>query len=415
MRIDIKEKFGKQNEYLPPIFLFALVVFFWTLFDNTLTYVTPLLMEEHGFSIGIIGLIIGTSSISGALFDFLICKIFKSSDFRRVFLIMFAICLFYPLILWQANTIWLFLFAMAVWGVYYDLSGFGIFNFIGRYTKKEDHATSFGVVQIFRAMSGVLAPLLAGLVIAVAVDWRLFAMSWFFLGTGFVFFIILLFLMRKNYVADKTSHHVERRKNFFLEIHLWRKLGKIMTPVLCVTFFLSFVDAFFWTLAPLYVEVMDFGKFGGLFLTAYILPALFVGWIVGNLTRRFGKKRIALLGILIGSTVLASFVHVSDPIIAILTVFVAACFIGVASPAISAAYADYISEAPQVDGEIEGVEDFSSNFGYVAGPIMAGVLAEFLGIPAAFSILGLIGVVLAGVLLASTPKSIRIRVNKKEL
>lgn len=410
IKMTMRKRIEKKNPYLPPIFLFALVVFFWTLFDNTLTYVTPLLMEAHGFSVGMIGLIIGSSSISGALFDFLICKIFKNSDFRKIFLIMFAICLFYPLILSHANTIWLFLFAMAVWGVYYDLSGFGIFNFVGRYTKKEDHASSFGIVQIFRAMSGVLAPLIAGLVIAVAIDWRLFTMSWFFLGAGFMLFGILLFLMRKNYVVDQAHRHVEKRKDFFREVHLWRKLGKIMTPVLCVTFFLSLVDAFFWTLAPLYVEAMDFGRFGGLFLTAYILPALFVGWLVGNLTRRFGKKRIALLGILIGSTILVSFVHVSDPIVAILTVFGAACFTSVALPAISAAYADYISESPRVDGEIEGIEDFSSNFGYVIGPILGGVLAEFLGIPAAFSILGLIGVVLAGILLVATPAHINIRI-----
>lgn len=415
MLINITEKFGKQKEYLPSIFLFALVVFFWTLFDNILTYVTPLLMEEHGFSVGIIGLIIGTSSISGAFFDFLICKIFKSSDFRRIFLVMFALCLFYPLILSHANSVWLFLFAMSVWGIYYDLNGFGIFNFVGRYTKKEDHATSFGIVQIFRSMGGVLAPLLAGLVIAVAIDWRIFAMSWLFLGIGFAFFVILLFLMRKYHVVNSGHQHVQRRKNLLVEVRLWKKLSKAMTPVLCVTFFLALVDAFFWTLAPLYVESMDFGKFSGLFLTAYILPALFVGWLVGNLTRRFGKKRIALLGMLIGSTILVTFVHVSDPVIAIVTVFVSSCFISVALPAINAAYADYISEAPQVDSEIEGIEDFSFNSGYVVGPILAGVLAEVLNISAAFSILGLIGIVLAGFLLATTPKNIRIRVNKKEL
>jgi predicted MFS family arabinose efflux permease len=411
----IGKRAEKYNTYLPPVFLFALAVFFWTLFDCTLTYVTPLLMEEHDFSIGVIGLIIGTSSIVGALFDFLICKFFKNSDFRKIFMVMFAICLFYPMILSRADTVWLFLFAMAVWGVYYDLNGFGIFNFIGRYTKKDDHASSFGVVQIFRSLGSMLAPMLAGLVIAMAIDWRLFAMAWFFLGVGFVFFLILLFLMRKNYVADRVHQKTQRGKSFSSEIHLWKKLGKVMTPVLCVTFFLSVVDAFFWTLAPLYVETIDFGKFGGLFLTAYILPSLFVGWFVGYITRRFGKKRTALIGILISSTILVSFVHISDSLFAILIIFFAACFSSVSLPAISAAYADYISEAPQVDGEIEGIEDVSLNSGYVVGPILAGLLAQFLGIAGAFSVLGLIGVVLAGILLAVTPKSITIRIPKQEL
>ncbi|MFA5986270.1 MAG: MFS transporter [Parcubacteria group bacterium] len=401
-----------RDPYLPPVFLFGLVIFFWTIFDCMLTYITPILMEENGFSIGMIGLIIGTSSISGAFFDFLICKFFKNADFRHMFWLMFVVCASYPLLLSQANGVWFYLFVMAVWGLYYDLSGFGTFNFIGRYTKKSDHASHFGVVQIFRALGSVLAPLIVGFVIVSAIDWRVFAVSWIFLGIGLGLFIILLFLMyihgRKD--VHVTAHKEQKHKSLFREIDLWKKLGKIMTPVLCVTFFLSFVDAFFWTLAPLYVETIDLGKFGGLFLTAYILPALFVGWIVGNVTRRFGKKRTALLGILIGSTILTSFVHVSYAPFAIITIFVAACFISIALPAINAAYADYISEAPCVDSEIEGVEDLSFNSGYIFGPVFAGVLAGLLGIPGAFSVLGLIGVVLAAVLLVVTPKNILIRI-----
>jgi hypothetical protein len=93
------------------------MVLFWATYDGLMTYVTPLLMEEQNFSNSVIGLIIATSSITGALFDFLICKFFKNTDFRRVFMLMFALCFFYPLLLWQANIIWIFLFAMSVWGI----------------------------------------------------------------------------------------------------------------------------------------------------------------------------------------------------------------------------------------------------------------------------------------------------------
>jgi MFS family permease len=86
-----------------------------------------------------------------------------------------------------------------------------------------------------------------------------------------------------------------------------------------------------------------------------------------------------------------------------------------ALPAINAAYADYISEAPQVEGEIEGLEDFAFNIGYVVGPISAGVLADILGMKGAFSILGAFGAALAFILLVVTPKNIVIRTNKSEL
>lgn len=84
-------------------------------------------------------------------------------------------------------------------------------------------------------------------------------------------------------------------------------------------------------------------------------------------------------------------------------------------PAINAAYADYISEATQVEGEIEGLEDFAFNIGYVLGPISAGVLADTLGMKGAFSILGLLGVILAVILLVVTPKTITIKTRPSEL
>ena len=188
-----------------------------------------------------------------------------------------------------------------------------------------------------------------------------------------------------------------------------------MTPVLFLTFFLFFVEAFFWTLAPLYAETTNLKAFGSLFLTAYTLPALLVGWLVGSFTKRFGKKETAFVGVLIGSLVLSSFAYLPDSTVSIIAVFVASVFISMSLPAINSAYADYISESPQVEGEIEGLEDFAFNIGYVAGPISAGILADFFSIPVAFSILGLIGVVLASILLLVTPDNINIKMKPSEL
>ena len=298
----LKEKISKRDWSLKPIFLFALVLFFWTLYDTILTYITPLLMEERGLSVSMIGLIIGTSSISGAIFDFFICKLFKDSDFRRMFLVMFAICLFYPLLLSQAKTIWLFLIAVAVWGIYYDLYAFGAFNFVGRYTQKEEHAANFGIIQFFRALADVLGPLIAGLVIAAGVYWHVFAVSWMFLVIGIALFFMLILIIRK-YPFAKEAEQCVRKRNLLLEVHLWKKLATLMTPVLFVTFFIYFVESFFWTLAPLFAESAHFGRFGGLILTAYLVPALFVGWIVGDVTKRFGKKKTAIVCILVSSII----------------------------------------------------------------------------------------------------------------
>jgi MFS family permease len=149
----------------------------------------------------------------------------------------------------------------------------------------------------------------------------------------------------------------------------------------------------------------------GLFLAAYTLPALLIGWFIGPLTKRFGKKRTAFSGMLIGSLILSFFSFSPGPVFTILIVFSASLFISCSLPAINSAYADYISEASVVEGEVEGLEDFSFNIGYVLGPVCAGILADYTGIDYAFSLLGFCGVVL----LLTTPKSINIRPNRKEL
>lgn len=414
MIVKIKNKF-QSAKHLSPIFLFSMAVFFWTLFDSVLMYIVPLLMEERGLSISVIGLVIGTSSMSGALFDFFICKFIKNTDFRRIFLLMFFVCALYPFLLLGAETLGLFLIAMAVWGIYFDLYGFGVFNFIGRYAEKENHASNFGIVQMFRSLGGVLAPIIAGFLVSSSIDFKPFLLSWFFLGFGFIFFVVLLVVMKKNKIENRVKCEIVRRKSLFIEINLWKKLSKIMGPVLAMTFFLAFVESFFWTLAPLYVERMKVGMFGGLFLAAYIFPALFMGWFVGSLTKRFGKKRTALFGILFGCLILSFFTFSPNIITDTMIVFLAACFLSMALPAINAAYADYISETPQVDEEIEGVEDFSFNFGYILGPISAGLFADFLGIPITFTILGLLGILLVTMISLVLPKEINIKVNRKEI
>jgi MFS family permease len=140
-----------------------------------------------------------------------------------------------------------------------------------------------------------------------------------------------------------------------------------------------------------------------------------VGWFISPVTNRYGKKRTAYASLLIGSMILSTFFFIKSPVAAIFVVFIASIFINLAYPAINSSYADYICDAPQVDGEIEGLEDFFVNVGYIFGPLMAGILADILNIPAAFSILGLIGVILAVVLLVAGPKHIIIKIKQSEL
>ena len=386
------------------LYLLGVMALFWTVFDSIIQYITPLILSERGFSNTILGIIIGSSSIAGAFFDFLMSRFIVRVDFRRIFMVMFAICFIYPFVLWQAKTVWLFLALMAVWGVYYDLYNFGVFNFISHFTKKEEHSPSFGVMLVFRSLGGILAPLIIGLVIIETINWRVLALGWLFLLIGFVFFLVLLVLIKKKGIIEKQESNPH--KSFFSEINLWYKISHRLWPILILTMLLYSVEAFFWTLGPLFAETLKLGQFSGLFLMIYALPSLLVGWFVGVVTKKFGSQRTAFLTFLGGSLCLVLFFLLPHSAIILPFTFLAGCFFALSLPSVNGIYADCIYNNIMIEEEIESLEDFATNMGYVLGPIIAGVLADLLGLIKSFSIIGIIGVIMSFFLLFFAPKKI---------
>lgn len=405
---DHVKQYGTKHKI---VYTLSLLMLFWCIYDGIITFITPLVITESGLSGTLMGIIVGTSSIAGALFDFVACRVFKNMFFRRVFLIMFAICALYPLLFFYAKSFWVYILAMAAWGVYYDLKNFGIFDLVSRYTRPEEHSSSFGVVQVFVSLGYLLAPIIAGFLIGETVGWQSFFVSWIFLAISAVFLLGLIMLTR----GQKSQNNIQegevcQRVNFINEVGLWKKVGKIILPVLILTLLLNFADSFFWTVGPLLADSFEGMRgFAGLFMTAYSLPALLVGWFVGSITNKFGKKRTALVCLLVGSAVLSSLFLFKSPAIIMLVIFVSSFFTSMSWPAINGAYADYISETTRLENEINGLEDFFTNIGYVIGPMIAGVSVDLIGNEMTFSALGVFGVVSSIILLFVTPRKIEVK------
>ena len=393
------------------VYILGIMLLFWAIFDGIISYITPIVIINNGISETLMGIIIGTSSVAGALFDFIACRIFKNHFYKRLFLLMFALCLVYPLILFKANSFVIYLIAMAIWGIYYDLKNIAIFNFVGRFTKRSEHSDSFGLLEVFLSIGYLIAPILIGFVIAESFDWKPFALAWIFIGISLIFYLVLISL-DKNDLSQSKSAENKKQRNIWSEIRVWSDIGKLALPVLLLTMFLNIIDSFFWTIGPLFAESLSkVHQFAGFFMTAFTLPALIVGWYVGKFTRKFGKKNTAFTSLLIGSIFLLFILFISNPIWIIIDIFVASIFFSLAWPAVNGAYADYISETVKFENEITGLEDFYTNIGYIIGPILAGFIAERIGYSGAFFFLGTFGIVLSLLLLALTPKSITLNKN----
>jgi MFS family permease len=194
-----------------------------------------------------------------------------------------------------------------------------------------------------------------------------------------------------------------------LEVQLWKQIGRKMFPVLIMTALLWSIEATFWTVGPFMSEsIPHLGGFKGLFLALYTLPPLFIGWFVGPITKKLGKKRTAFYAGIIGSGILGTLAIVPPSVFLLFLVFIASCFLAMCLPSLGGAYADYIVETPHYEKEIEALEDFFTNIGYVVGPIIAGILADKFGNINVFSIIGFGSMMIILFLLKVTPKSIRI-------
>lgn len=399
-------KFGHFSLAHKSLWAISLMLLFVLLFDGILGYTVPVLLTQNGLTKTQLGLVFSFSSVAGAAFDFLLAKFINKVNFRRLFLVMFGVCLVYALLLFKANSLILYLAAMVLWGIYFDLIGFGVFDYVGRFTKKSEHAQSFGIMDVFRSIGNLLAPLIAGFLVIEYVDYKPFALAILFLCIAWVFYVVLL---KNTSLALVNPDKFTRSKSLVLEFKIWSKIGRKILPVVVFIVFISCYDAFFWTLGPLISEgLSEVGPFGGLFLTVYFLPSMFMGLFAGKITKRVGQKRTSFYALFLGSTVLMFLGSITNSILLLIVVFTSSVLSAVAWPAIRGAYADYVSEAPNVEAELDGLGDLSANIGYIIGPATAGFLADQVGNLQVFSILGIGGVVLSLILLKLTPRHINI-------
>lgn len=400
-----------------PLYVVALMLLFWALADGLGAYLLPIYITQSGFSATAMGLIIGSSAVTGCVFDLFLSKYLKSTHFRRIYLVMLLTALLYPLMLFEAKTVWAFLAAMAVWGIYYDLSNFGNLDFISRKLPPKEHAHGFGILWIFRMLGFTLSPIIAGAVIVATVGWQPFALMGTFIIMAILCFIVLTHFTLKNqykheYIKDLP---LKTGSTWLGEIGIWRKISRLIFPILIASLLISIFDSFFWTAGPLVAETLTISHpFNGLFLALYTIPTLLLGGFVGKVCQRYGKKKTAYFSFLMGTAVLSSLLFIRDPWVILAMVFVSSMFTAFTWPSLNAIYADFITESPHLEKELESLQDFSTNLGFFIGPVIAGFMIDRVGYIPSFAYLSIFIALVVIVLLAVTPKSISIRVHLPE-
>jgi predicted MFS family arabinose efflux permease len=391
------------------LYSMAFMLLFFAIFDGIVMYLSPIVMQRSGIPLGTVGLILGFSSIAGMLFDILLLRLLAKSTYRKIFFAMFITASATPFFLFGPSTITFYLIAMALWGLYYNLYDIGTLDFIGRETVIKQHTSSSGILKVFEGLGYLLAPFIASLLLISLSVHKTFPLPMFL----FILIAFLIFLgisTTKSY-TNKRLQSRSTPSGFFARITTWVHVGKLILPILLLTLVINLVDDAIWTIGPIFSETLHIpdGPSGGLFMLAYALPPLFTGWIVGHLVKKFGKKHTALFGLFFGSLLLLVIGFVTMKFMLIAVIFCVSFLFATVWPTITAAYADVIIRSPSYQDEVETVDDYFTNIGDTIGPILGGYAAQYAGLPHTFVIIGILGMIIALVLMKYTPKNLAVQ------
>lgn len=402
---------GKKPQWLV-LLSFAAILFLISFADAMMSYITPIFIEAQVQDTFVMGLIFAFSSVVGMICDIVFPKIFSNKPHFFFLKVTILAAILFPttLLFFPQHLVTLFL-AMAIWGVYFELNMFSSFQFVHSYIHIHEHTRAWGILQAFQSGAYALGPLLAVYLITHGFELG-FAGVLFFLGIAMLSATVFKFIFANK--RSKIGEEKELHKSWVSEFHIWKILFKRTWPLLTLQLIVYSVDASFWTIGALLMQQLsEKSVLGGFLLTAYIIPATFVGFFLSNLTLSVGKKRTALLSSTAAGIALSSYVFLESVPLLLLVTSIVSFFLGIAIPEMKATFEDYISRLKEDGSELIGLQGSSNSLAYVLGPIIATFLASLLGITGAFSLLGIFLAIISVSLIFLTPR--KIRMPQKEL
>jgi MFS family permease len=387
----------------------SVVLFFVLLADAILSFWVPNFMEEGFKSAFAMGLIMSFSSLVGFVADLVFPQVIKGVTVKKlIFLGILVSLIFILLLLFSTYKLFLvtMLLAMAVWGVYYEFLGFAQQQFVADSTPLRLHSSVWGLLHVFKSLAYFLGPIIAGSAFINGTQMPLF-LALVLLGIGF--FALLISAKGHERPIEVNMHEV----NIWREIGHWRALFVHVWPVVLISLYLGLIDATFWTTGAVWTEALSLvHPWGGYVLSAFILPSIFMGFLVARMGIYEGKKKLAELFLLLTGLVLAGLWFTTSIPLILLIVFSAGLMSAISFPLVDGVYSDIVSRMGRERRHLIGLSRSTISLAYIVGPAVAGYVASKFGSGETLSVVGVGGVILAIFLLILTPKKLKLPQNE---
>jgi len=385
---------------------FLTIAFFLFMADAILSDWIPGFIQDLVHKPVLMGIIISFSSIVGLIMDFIFSEVLNGSRLKKlVWWTVLGIGLFISSlsITLMKSWVWLLIVAMASWGFYYDLFNFFSQQFVVENIARPLRTSAWGVIGFTRNLAYFMGPILGTGLLAKGDKWVLVGAGVFMVVGGILLSLIPL---EKR---EKESDFEHRKIGIKMEFEHWVVLFERVWPLLVVSFLLNIIDATYWTTGTIVSDQLaKTNWWGSMFLPFYILPSLVVGGVIAKLRIEKGKKKLALR-FLLGAGFLLSLLEVVQKLSWKLgIVLVSSTLLAVSWPLVNAVYSDLVERMGRERETLLGLADSMMNIAYVIGPIIAGLIAGWVGEEKTFVVIGWLVMIVSGGLMIVMPEKLRL-------
>ncbi len=383
------------------------MLFFVYLGDGILSDWVPSFIQGSVNSSLVMGLIISFSSLVGFGADLIFPQLLKGIKTRKILLMAIGSSLvFCGVLLWSIAWPWLvlLLIAMGIWGIYYEFLGFGGQAFVSESIPTASRSGVWAIMGAFKSLAYFIGPVIGSYLAISKGDYWVVAVATVCVVLGYFFWMIMG--RNKKEVTIETPFE---RVSILKEIKYWWTLIEHVWPVLVISLTMGVVDATYWTTGTVFSDNLAKQTWwGGLFLPFYTLPMVFVGVVIARWGVYRGKKKLAEIFMLI-SGVLLALVGLSDSVAVVLIIsLLVGTMLSFSWPLTDAVYSDIVSRMGSEGKHMVGLSGSTISVAYIIGPVLAGLISQFVGEKNTFVAMGVVMVLVACVLLAVTPKKLRL-------
>lgn len=389
-----------------PLVLFSLIIFFITLSDGLMSYISPVILNIHLADPFMVGLILATSSFFGIFFNFYIAENLGHKNFIFYIKWMILFSFMFPLaFIFLPRQILFFITAMIIWSVYYDFRNYSKYGLVDKFFNKEKHTYAWSIINSFQSAAYMIGPALAVFLLKIKIEYVLYAAA---LSSIFAFFVYKPAQKRFTKKHQSNPEHIFK-KTILKEIKILEILSKKIWPLILFYFSMVFLDACFWSTGVLFAEKLrSTHTLGGLFLVIYCIPPIFMGLLASKIILPIGKKRTSFITGVISALFLGTIGFSKNIYMILASTFFASSFASITLILLSAVFEDYVDRARDFGTDIISLNQASTNLAYIIGPILLGFTAKMINFPATFKLSSVLILITALIAFLVVPRKIKL-------